>query len=386
MSDTEETTTKDKKPAKKIFKTLEELKQSFNKSKPGTILQGNSIVADVEVVRTNIASFDASLGVLGIPRGRVIEIFGPESSGKTTVALQVIAAYQKTLMKATKRKGTCMFIDVEHALDPVWAGKIGVDRKALLMSQPDSGEEALQIVKESAQSGLVDLIVIDSVAALVPQKELDGEVGDSNIGGQARLMSSALRTLSGICSKTGTTIIFINQIRQKIGVMFGSNETTSGGNALKFYASVRISIRRRESIKIKDLSIGHKTVLKIIKNKCAPPFTTCEFDICYGNGPHGISGIDKYSSLLDVAPSTGVLKVKGSNYYYKDANIGNGSAKALVSLRDPKLFESVLEDTYKALKERAVSTNPSDDEESTDEDTEETVGVDPDEGLDDDAI
>jgi recombination protein RecA len=274
----------------------------------------------ISVISTGSISFDAALGVGGVPRGRVIEIFGPESSGKTTIALQVIA-------EAQKQGGMAAFVDAEHALDPIYARKLGVDVDNLLVSQPDYGEQALEIAEALVRSGAIDVLVVDSVAALVPKAELDGEMGDSHVGLQARLMSQALRKLTGIVSKSRTSLIFINQIREKIGVMFGNPETTTGGRALKFYSSVRIDIRRIGAIKEGDIVVGNRTKVKIVKNKTAAPFREAEFDIIYGEG------ISHEGDLIDLAVNLNLVEKSGSWFSYKTDRIGQGRENAKQFLR-----------------------------------------------------
>jgi recombination protein RecA len=278
-------------------------------------------VVPISVISTGAISFDAALGVGGFPRGRVVEIFGPESSGKTTIALQVIAEAQKT-------GGMAAFVDAEHALDPIYAKKLGVDVDNLLVSQPDYGEQALEIAEALVRSGAIDVLVVDSVAALVPKAELDGEMGDSHVGLQARLMSQALRKLTGIVSKSRTCLIFINQIREKIGVMFGNPETTTGGRALKFYSSVRIDIRRIAAIKEGDLVIGSRTKVKVVKNKVAAPFRESEFDILYGEG------ISREGDLLDLATNHNIVEKSGSWFSYKGERIGQGRENARNFLKE----------------------------------------------------
>jgi recombination protein RecA len=273
------------------------------------------------VISTGSISLDAALGVGGLPRGRVIEVFGPESSGKTTIALQVIA-------EAQKKGGIAAFIDVEHALDPAYARKLGVDIDNLLVSQPDYGEQALEITNHLTASGQIDVLVVDSVAALVPKAELDGEMGDSHMGLQARLMSQALRKLTGVVSRSRTCLIFINQIREKIGVMFGNPETTTGGRALKFYATVRLDIRRIAAIKDGDTVIGNRTKVKVVKNKVAAPFREAEFDIIYGEG------ISKEGDLLDLGVAQNVVEKSGSWFSYKGERIGQGRENARQFLKD----------------------------------------------------
>jgi recombination protein RecA len=277
--------------------------------------------APVEVIPTGAIALDVALGIGGLPRGRVVEIFGPESSGKTTVALHAVASAQRS-------GGIAAFIDAEHALDPEYAQKLGVDTDALLVSQPDSGEQALEIADMLIRSGALDIIVIDSVAALVPRAEIEGEMGDSHVGLQARLMSQALRKLTGALSSTGTTAVFINQLREKIGVMFGSPETTTGGRALKFYSSVRLDVRRIETLKDGTEMVGNRTRVKVVKNKVAPPFKQAEFDIMYG---HGIS---REGCLIDVGVEAGLVRKAGAWYTYEGDQLGQGKENARAFLRD----------------------------------------------------
>jgi len=289
------------------------------------------------VISTGSISLDAALGVGGLPRGRVIEVFGPESSGKTTIALQVVA-------EAQKKGGIAAFIDVEHALDPAYARKLGVDIDNLLVSQPDYGEQALEITNHLTGSGQIDVLVVDSVAALVPKAELDGEMGDSHMGVQARLMSQALRKLTGVVSRSRTCLIFINQIREKIGVMFGNPETTTGGRALKFYSSVRVDIRRIASIKDGDRVVGNRTKVKIVKNKMAAPFREAEFDILYGEG------ISKEGDLLDIAAERNILEKSGAWFSYGGERIGQGRENARQFLRDnPDVRKKLDGEVRKAL-------------------------------------
>jgi recombination protein RecA len=307
---------------KAIDLAFAQIEKQFGK---GSIMRLGSkeAIVPISVIPTGAISFDAALGVGGFPRGRVVEIFGPESSGKTTIALQVIAEAQKT-------GGMAAFVDAEHALDPAYAKKLGVDVDNLLVSQPDYGEQALEIAEALVRSGAIDVLVVDSVAALVPKAELDGEMGDSHMGLQARLMSQALRKLTGIVSKSRTCLIFINQIREKIGVMFGNPETTTGGRALKFYASVRIDIRRIAAIKEGDIVTGSRTRVKVVKNKVAAPFREAEFDIMYGEG------ISREGDLIDLAANNGIVEKSGAWYSYKSERIGQGRENARQFLKDNK--------------------------------------------------
>jgi recombination protein RecA len=307
---------------KAIDLALAQIEKQFGK---GSIMRLGSkeAIVPIAVISTGAISFDAALGVGGFPRGRVVEIFGPESSGKTTIALQVVAEAQKT-------GGMAAFVDAEHALDPGYAKKLGVDVDNLLVSQPDYGEQALEIVEALVRSNSIDVLVVDSVAALVPKAELDGEMGDSHMGLQARLMSQALRKLTGTVAKSRTCLIFINQIREKIGVMFGNPETTTGGRALKFYSSVRIDIRRIAAIKDGDVMVGSRTRVKIVKNKVAAPFRESEFDILYGEG------ISREGDLIDLAVAQNILEKSGSWFSYKGERIGQGRENARTFLKENK--------------------------------------------------
>ena len=298
----------------------------------GSIMRlGDNKTIDIEEISTGSLGLDIALGIGGLPKGRIVEIYGPESSGKTTLALQVIASAQK-------KDGICAFIDAEHAVDPVYAKNLGVDVDKLLISQPDAGEQALEIADTLVKSGAVDVLVIDSVAALVPKAELEGDMGDSHVGLQARLMSQALRKLTSSIAKTNAMVIFINQIRMKIGIMFGSPETTTGGNALKFYASVRLDIRRIGQIKDKDQIIGNQTRVKVVKNKVAPPFKVVEFDILYGEG------ISKEGEIIDLGVLSGIVEKSGSWYSYNGERIGQGRENAKKFLLDNKEISNEIED------------------------------------------
>ena len=306
--------------ARAVESALAQIEKQFGK---GSIMRLGSreAIVPISVISTGSISFDAALGVGGVPRGRVIEIFGPESSGKTTITLQIIAEAQKV-------GGLAAFVDAEHALDPTYARKLGVDTDNLLISQPDYGEQALEITEALVRSGAIDVLVVDSVAALVPKAELDGEMGDSHVGLQARLMSQALRKLTGTVSKSRTSLIFINQIREKIGVMFGNPETTTGGRALKFYSSVRVDIRRIAAVKEGDAVVGSRTKVKIVKNKVAAPFREAEFDILYGEG------ISREGDVLDLAVLHNIVEKSGAWYSYAGERIGQGRENVRTFLKD----------------------------------------------------
>ena len=311
--------TVDKNKNKALEAAVTQIERAFGK---GSIMRlGQREVVEADVVPTGSISLDIALGIGGLPRGRVVEIYGPESSGKTTLALHALA-------EAQKLGGTCAFIDAEHALDPIYANKLGVNTNELLLSQPDTGEQALEIADTLVRSAAFDVLVIDSVAALVPRSELEGEMGDHHVGLQARLMSQALRKLTASVSKSNTTIIFINQIRIKIGVMFGNPETTTGGNALKFYSSVRLEIRRIGAIKDRDEVIGNQTRVKVVKNKLAPPFRMVEFDIIYGEG------ISKTGEILDLGVTAGMVEKSGSWFSYNSERIGQGRENAKAYLKE----------------------------------------------------
>ncbi len=305
---------------KALEAALGQIERSFGKGSVMKLGQHDNAI-EIEAVSTGSIGLDIALGIGGLPRGRVVEIYGPESSGKTTLALHAVAEAQKT-------GGTCAFVDAEHALDPVYAQKLGVNVEELLISQPDAGEQALEIADTLVRSGAIDVLVVDSVAALVPRAELEGEMGDHHVGLQARLMSQALRKLTSSVAKSNCLIIFINQIRMKIGVMFGSPETTTGGNALKFYSSARLDIRRIGAIKDKDDVIGNHTRVKVVKNKVAPPFKIIEFDILYGEG------ISKMGELIDLGVKADIVEKSGSWYSYDSQRIGQGRENARVFLKD----------------------------------------------------
>ncbi len=320
---------------KAIESALSQIEKKFGK---GSIMRlGERSHEDIPAISTNCLSLDAAIGVGGFPRGRIIEVYGPESSGKTTLALQVVA-------QAQKAGGIAAYIDAEHAMDPEYAEKLGVNIDDMLISQPDSGEQALEIAETLVRSNSVDVIVIDSVAALVPRAELDGEMGDSHMGLQARLMSQALRKLAGIISTSNTCFIFINQLREKIGVFFGSPETTTGGKALKFYASVRIDIRRIGAIKEGDKMVGNRTRVKVVKNKVAPPFHECEFDIMYGEG------ISREGDLLDLAVNNGVVDKSGAWFSYGDERLGQGRENVKNMFKENReIYDRIEHDTKVAL-------------------------------------
>ncbi len=310
-----------------IQMAVDQIEKQFGK---GSIMKlGDKKALNVQVIPTGSLSLDIALGVGGVPKGRIIEVYGPESSGKTTLAYHIIT-------EAQKKGGTAAFIDAEHALDTEYAKNIGVDIDKLLISQPDTGEQALEITETLVRSNAVDIIVVDSVAALVPRSEIEGDMGDSHLGLQARLMSQALRKLTGAIAKSNTTLVFINQLRMKIGVMFGNPEVTTGGNALKFYSSVRMDIRRKEQIKDGDNVIGNHVAIKVVKNKVAPPFRSAEFDIMYNEG------ISKYGDILDLAVKEDFVKKNGAWYEYKEKKIGQGREAAKQFLKDnPKISENL---------------------------------------------
>ena len=314
---------------KALDAALSQIERAFGKGSVMKLGVGSEAV-EIETVSTGSLGLDIALGIGGLPRGRIIEIYGPESSGKTTLALHVIAQAQKS-------GGTCAFVDAEHALDPAYARKLGVNINELLISQPDAGEQALEIADTLVRSGAIDVLVVDSVAALVPRAELEGEMGDSHMGLQARLMSQALRKLTGSISKSRCMVIFINQIRMKIGVMFGNPETTTGGNALKFYASVRLDIRRIGSIKDRETVVGNQTRVKVVKNKLAPPFRVVEFDIMYGEG------VSKVGELIDLGSQANVVEKSGAWFSYDGQRIGQGRENAKQFLRDNPAMAAAIE-------------------------------------------
>ena len=322
----------DKKKA--LDSALAQIERQFGK---GSIMKlgGDNPVAEIEATSTGSLGLDIALGIGGLPKGRIIEIYGPESSGKTTLSLHVVAEEQK-------KGGVCAFVDAEHALDPLYARRLGVNLEELLISQPDTGEQALEIVDTLVRSGAVSVIVVDSVAALTPKSEIEGDMGDAQVGAQARLMSQAMRKLTASIGRSNCMVIFINQIRMKIGVMFGNPETTSGGNALKFYASVRLDIRRIGSIKDRDEVVGNSTKVKVVKNKVAPPFRQVEFDIMYGEG------ISKTGELIDLGVKAGVVDKSGSWYSYGDERIGQGRENAKQFLRDNPEIAYSIEDNIRA--------------------------------------
>ncbi|MCR6631204.1 MAG: recombinase RecA [Magnetospirillum sp.] len=333
---------------KALEAAVSQIERAFGK---GSIMKmGQKETVETEVVSTGSLGLDIALGIGGLPRGRIIEVYGPESSGKTTLALHVIA-------EAQKKGGTCAFVDAEHALDPVYAKKLGVNLDELLISQPDAGEQALEIADTLVRSGAIDVLVVDSVAALVPRAELEGEMGDSHVGLHARLMSQALRKLTGSVSKSKTIVIFINQIRMKIGVMFGNPETTTGGNALKFYASVRMEIRRVGAIKDRDEVVGNQTRVKVVKNKLAPPFKVVDFDIMYGEG------VSKLGELIDLGTKAGVVEKSGAWFSYNSTRIGQGRENAKQFLRDNPTMAAEIENavrTNSGLVAEALAAGPGD--------------------------
>ena len=346
-ADIKSTENNDKQKA--LATTIAQIEKSYGK---GAIMKlGENSAMNVSAVSTGSLSLDLALGIGGVPRGRIIEIYGPESSGKTTVALHIVAEVQKL-------GGEAAFIDAEHALDPVYAKALGVDIDSLLVSQPDNGEQALEITEALVRSGAVEVVVVDSVAALVPRAEIDGEMGDAHVGLQARLMSQALRKLSGAIAKSNCIVIFINQLRLKVGVMYGNPETTSGGNALKYYASVRLDIRRTETIKDGQEAAGNHTRVKVVKNKVAPPFKTAEFDILYGKG------ISKESEIIDIAVNLDIIQKSGSWFYYGDQRLAQGKDNVRILLDENKEMADEIE---KKIRERLQNGASSDEVLGSDE-------------------
>lgn len=333
---------------KALDAAINQIEKQFGK---GSIMRlGENFKMNIEVIPTGSLDLDIALGIGGLPKGRVIEIYGPESSGKTTVALHAVAEAQKV-------GGIAAFIDAEHALDPSYAKKLGVDIENLIVSQPDTGEQGLEIAEALVRSGAVDIVVVDSVAALVPKAEIEGEMGDSHVGLQARLMSQALRKLAGTISKSQTIVIFINQLREKVGIMFGNPETTTGGRALKFYSSVRLDVRRIDSIKQGDNVIGNRTRIRVVKNKVAPPFKTAEFDIMYGEG------ISKEGNILDVGANSDIIKKSGSWYSYGEYKLGQGRENAKDFLKEnpeiTKEIETKIRMYYGLIPEKAEESKES---------------------------
>lgn len=347
---------KDTNKLKALESALVQIEKQYGK---GSVMKlgDKGVNMQIETIPTGSLSLDLALGMGGVPRGRIIEVYGPESSGKTTVALHMVAEVQK-------RGGIAGFIDAEHALDPVYARNIGVDIDELYISQPDNGEQALEITETMVRSGAVDILIVDSVAALVPKAEIDGDMGDSHVGLQARLMSQALRKLTAIISKSNCVVIFINQLREKVGVMFGNPETTTGGRALKFYSSIRLDVRRIETLKQNGEAIGNRTRIRVVKNKIAPPFKEAEFDIMFGEG------ISRTGDVLDLAANEGIVVKSGAWYAYEEEKIGQGRENAKKYLKEnPAIFEAIEE------KVRAKFAPEEKEEAETEEDTKETKGT-----------
>ena len=327
---------------KALATALANIEKQFGK---GAIMRlGENVTMNVDKISTGSLSLDVALGIGGVPRGRVVEIYGPESSGKTTIALHIAA-------EAQKKGGTAAFIDVEHALDPIYAGALGVDIDSLLVSQPDTGEQAMEICEALVRSGAIDVVVVDSVAAMVPRAEIEGEMGDSHVGLQARLMSQALRKLTGSIGKTNTVVVFINQLREKVGVMYGNPETTPGGRALKYYASVRIDVRRIEALKQGGEVVGNRTRVKVVKNKVAPPFREAEFDIMFGQG------ISKVGEILDIGVNMGIVQKSGSWFSYGDVRLGQGRDNIKeYFIQNPELAQEIEEKVFAKLAEENKKT------------------------------
>ena len=347
---------------KALDAAMSQIEKQFGK---GSVMKlGEYKAMEVEAIPTGSLTLDVALGIGGIPKGRIIEIYGPESSGKTTLALHAVAESQKA-------GGTAAFIDAEHALDPIYARKLGVDIDNLIVSQPDTGEQALEITEALVRSGAIDIIVVDSVAALVPKAEIDGDMGDTHVALQARLMSQALRKLAGVLNKSKTAIIFINQLREKVGIMFGNPETTPGGRALKFYASVRLDIRRIENIKVNGEVVGNRTRVKVVKNKVAPPFREAEFDILYGEG------ISKEGSVLDLAVNLDIIEKSGAWFSYKGNKVGQGRENVKKYLKDnPKVLAEVEEkirENYSKAFEQALDEKAPETVEDNDDEEEEGI-------------
>lgn len=338
---------KDENKLKALESALSQIEKQYGK---GSVMKlgDKSANMNIETVPTGSISLDVALGLGGVPKGRIVEVYGPESSGKTTVALHMVAEVQKS-------GGIAGFIDAEHALDPVYAKNIGVDIDNLYISQPDSGEQALEITETMVRSGAVDIVIVDSVAALVPKAEIDGDMGDSHVGLQARLMSQALRKLTSVISKSHCIVIFINQLREKVGVMFGNPETTTGGRALKFYSSIRLDVRRIEALKQSGEIIGNRTRIKVVKNKIAPPFKEAEFDIMFGQG------ISREGDVLDLAANEGIIVKSGSWYAYNEAKIGQGRENAKTYLKEnPDIFEEVerkVREKYGLIESKTINTS-----------------------------
>lgn len=346
---------------KALDTALAQIEKQYGKGSVMTL--GQNAGMNVEHISTGSFSLDNALGIGGVPKGRIIEIFGPESSGKTTVALHIIAECQKS-------GGTAAFIDAEHALDPEYAHNLGVDIDSLLVSQPDNGEQALEITETLVRSGAVDAIVVDSVAALVPRQEIEGEMGDSHVGLQARLMSQALRKLAGAISKTSSIVVFINQLREKVGVVYGNPEVTTGGRALKFYASVRLEVKRVETLKVGTESVGSRTKVKVVKNKVAPPFKEAEFDIIYGKG------ISKAGEILDVSVKLDIMKKSGAWFYYNENRLGQGRDNVREIIKNDPALMKELEGKIRAALDSGKTVAKDEKKETADEKPEKGVSVD----------